>query len=326
LLGIYEDNFVEYLREHLGDPIKTTPKNIVCRCPWCETGEDKSHYHLWIGLDSPIFHCFHAGCEQKGTITKLVRFINGADPDKFVNKERVKASIKNKLKFERNIVKPQEIKIPPLNTSLFQYKYRYIQQRLKFANISISNIKGLIFDVNSFIELNQLPIDPTLFRIRDFLHSNFVGFLTENKSVVILRNIDPKSSFRYYKLRVQDSKFLDYYKLPGNKRFSTHIVLAEGIFDIYSEHIFDITGMKSESCLYAAGLSTSYHALVKSIALHESIFRANVHILSDRNVDLDYYKKIKKYNGHIIDTMTVYYNRLGKDFNDTPIDVEKFII
>ena len=325
-VGIYEDEFIEYLRDHLGDPIKTTPKNIVCRCPWCEAGQDKGHYHLWISIEAPIFHCFHAGCEQKGTITKLLRYISGADPDKFVNKELVKANVKKRLEFDRNVIRPTEIKTPPLNENIFQYKYRYIQQRLKFANVSIPSIKGLVFDINAFIAMNDIAVDEQLFRIKDFLQTNFVGFLTEHGSVLILRNIDPQSSFRYYKLRVQSSKFLDYYKLPSTKKFSRDVVLAEGIFDIYAEHIFDTIDMKSQSCLYAAGLSTSYHALIKSIAFHESIFRVNAHILSDRNVDLDYYKKIKHYNKHIIDTITVYYNKMGKDFNDTPVVVEKFII
>ena len=40
----------------------------------------------------------------------------------------------------------------------------------------------------------------------------------------------------------------------------------------------------------------------------------------------NYYKKIKKWNSHIINKMDIYYNRNAKDFGETPISVEKFIL
>lgn len=327
VIGIYRDDFIEYLRSNLGDPIKLTSKNIVCRCPWCELGREKNHYHLWISIEAPIFHCFHAGCEQKGIISKLIKYISGVDKsDKFVDKEKIKLNVKKKIEFDHSDIKLTKIKLPDLKMNVFNYKKQYIKQRLKFTNISIASIKGLIFDVNEFININNISVDPKLFRIKDFLHSNFVGFVTEHQSIVIFRNVDPKSSFRYFKMDIQPSKFLDYYKLLGSMRQSTNVVLAEGIFDIYTEHIFDMLGLKSRSSLYVAALSTSYHSLVKSIAYHEQIFRIDVHILSDRNVELGYYEKMKKYNSHLINSLTVYYNKMGKDFNDTPVVPVKYVI
>ena len=58
MIGIYQDNFIDYLRERLGSEPKITAKNIIVPCPWCEYQEDKDHYHLYIGLDIPIFNCF----------------------------------------------------------------------------------------------------------------------------------------------------------------------------------------------------------------------------------------------------------------------------
>lgn len=326
MVGIYEDSFLEYLRDNLGDPIKLTPKNIVCRCPWCEFGLEKNHYHLWISIDAPIFHCFHGGCEQKGVISKLVRYISGTDTsDKFVDKSKIKSNIKQKIKFDRNVVKPIDVKFPSLKESVFGYKSQYIKQRLKFANVSVPSIKGLVFDINEFLNINNIPIDTKLFRIRDFLHANFVGFVTEHQSVIIFRNVDHKSSFRYFKLEIQPSKYLDYYKLPGAAKNSTNIILAEGIFDIYTEHIFDMLNLKNQTCLYASALSTSYPSLIKSITYHEQIFRSDVHILSDSNIDMKYYEDIKKFNSHIINSLNVYYNKVGKDFNDTPVVIEKYV-
>ena len=119
---------------------------------------------------------------------------------------------------------------------------------------------------------------------------------------------------------------IDYYKISGNNINSNNIVLAEGVFDIFSESIFDSLGIKNNTRLYASALSTSYESLIKSIVFHEQEFKLNVSILSDSNMSLDYYRKIKRFNKHIIDSLSVYYNKSGKDFNVTPINPEKFIL
>jgi len=62
------------------------------------------------------------------------------------------------------------------------------------------------------------------------------------------------------------------------------------------------------------------------LVFNEKIYRINVSVLSDRGIELDYYKKIKRWNSHIIDTMTIYYNRHAKDFGETTVTAEKFIL
>ncbi|MCK5605178.1 hypothetical protein KAR91_25025 [Candidatus Pacearchaeota archaeon] len=327
MIGIYQDNFVDYLKENLGGVVKITHKNIVCRCPWCEVGKERSHYHLWIGLNAPIFKCFGPGCDQKGVVTKVFRKISGDDKtDVFVDKDKVKEYVKQKVAFDRNVFQQIQVSLPELRPDIFKMKYLYIKKRLKFHNVNLSSVKGLVFDVDKFIEMNDIAVDERLFRLRQFLQTNFVGFVSENQSICMFRNIDPTHQFKFFKMDIQPSKFLDYYKLLGGKRFSTNIVLGEGIFDIYTEHIFDSLNLKSEVSTYASGFSVSYEALVKSIVYHEQLFRPDVHIISDNGVHLNYYRKVKRTCSHLINTMSVYYNRMGKDFNDTPCIPEKFII
>ena len=198
-------------------------------------------------------------------------------------------------------------------------KKLYIRKRLKFANIPMGRIRGLVFDVHEFINMNNIQVDQTLFRLRDYLHNNFVGFLTDHGSTVMFRNIDSSQSMKFFKLKVQWQNFLDYYKLPGNSINSSKIVLAEGIFDIFSEHIYNNLNIKQDIKLYASALSSKFIALIQSIVFHEQIFRPDVVILSDRGIDKNYYSKMKYYNKHIINSLSVYYNKTGKDFNDTPV-------
>jgi len=320
-IGIYNDGFIDYLEQNLG-PVKTNPKNIICPCPWCDVGSTTSKSHLWISMHDPIFHCFRGGCNQSGLIHKLTEKIEGNDTSSvYVNQEQVKHFKTEKIKFEKNIYKHKEIILPDLREDQFALKAFYINKRLKFSNIPLTSIKGLVFDIDELIRINNIQLDEKVIRFKDYLQTNFVGFLTENHSCVSLRNIDSKSEFRYYKLNLQPTQLLDYYKLYGNKRDSEHIIMAEGIFDIYTEHIYDVLGLKNKSKTYIAALSTSYAAAIKSVIFNEQVFRPIIHILSDREIKISYYEKIMKYNKHLIKSLHVYYNKTGKDFNDTPINV-----
>ena len=327
MIGIYQDSFEDYLKDKLGDHIKYTSKNIVIPCPWCEYQKTKDHYHMYISLEAPIFHCFHANCEQSGTLRKFLKHLEGHDiSETFVDKKQFEEISRKKQIFidkEEGILK---ISTPKLNRKRFVEKEFYIKRRLKFSNIPTTRIKGLIYDVDKFIEMNNIPVDETLFRLKDYLHSNFVGFLTEHNTTAIFRNIDYKHSMSFFKLKIQQNNFIDYYKLLGNSPLSNKIVLAEGIFDIFSEHIFDTLNIKDDVKLYASALSSKYLSLIQSIIFHDQIFQPEVIILSDRGIDREYYKKIKHFNKHIINKMTVYYNKTGKDFNETPVTPIKFVI
>jgi len=327
MIGIYQDSFIDYLKKKLGDKIKITSKNIVVPCPWCEYQKEKDHYHMYIGLDIPIFHCFYAGCEQSGVLSKLLKKLEGHDiSDVFVDREKIKDITKQRQIFIDKEKEKIKVILPEINKSKYMLKDMYIKKRLKFHNIPSSMIKGLIYDVNSFIDMNKIPVNEVLFRIRDYLESNFVGFLTENNSRVLFRNIDDTHEFRFFKLDIQKTNFLDYYQLPGNNPNSNKIVLAEGIFDIFTEHIFDSINKKNEVKLYASALSSKYLSLIQSIIFYEQIFQPEVIILSDKGVSKEYYKKMKYFNKHIIDNLIVYYNKNAKDFNNTPVIPIKFVL
>lgn len=327
MIGIYQDNFIQYLKDKLGDNIKITTKNIITRCPFCEYDKTKDHYHMYLSLELPIFHCFHASCGEKGTLRKFLIKLEGHDiSESFVDKKQMREIKKNKQIFSNKENNKLNIKLPLLNKSQFRDKDFYIKKRFKFADINNSKVKGLIYDVRQFIEMNQLEVDNSLFRIQDYLQSNFVGFLTENQSTVIFRNIDYRQHMSFFKLKIQETNFLDYYKLNGNSPKSNQIILAEGVFDIFTDYLFDILNIKNKVRLYATALSANFLALIKSIIFYEQLFQPEVIILSDRDVTKEYYKKLKFFNKHIIKKLTIYYNKTGKDFNCTPVNPLKIVI
>jgi len=326
MIGIYQDDFKDYLEETLGH-VKVTSKNLIIPCCWCEYPKEKDHYHLYISLEAPIFHCFKAGCEERGTLKKLLKKIEGHDiSETFIDKEKLEEFKKQRNVFADKDETTYKVILPDLNIKRFPNKELYIKKRLKFSNVLLKDIKGLIFDVEEFINVNELPIYESLFRMKDYLQNNFVGFLTENNTTAIFRNIDSTHTVKFYKMKIQDTRFLDYYRLPGNSPESKKVVLAEGVFDIFSEYMFDRLNIKDNVKIYASALSSAFVGLLQSIVYHEQVFRPDVVILSDRGVNVKYYKKLRDYNSHLFNTLTVYYNKAGKDFNDTPLVPDKQVI
>jgi hypothetical protein len=324
MTGIYNDSFIKYLKKNLGH-VKIRGNSIVVMCPWCEINKTKKHYHLYIYLDYPTFKCFFAGCEKKGHVSQLIKKIEGTDTltKEFIDETKIKRNPKSRSVIEdSSIIK---IKIPELIESKFKLKSLYIKKRLGFAK-DLNSINGLVFDFNEFVKINKLELEESAKKIKYYLHSNFVGFLTENNSILVLRNIDEKQTFKYYKLKIQESILPDYYKIKGGNINTNNVILGEGIFDILTEHIFDKTKLRNETCLYSAVLSSSYNNLIKSIAFHEQLFKMNVCILSDSDIPLESYKKLKFFNSHVINKLIVYYNKGGKDFNVQPLYPEKFIL
>lgn len=326
MVGIYDDAFIDYLKRNLGS-VKVTTKNIVVPCIYCEFPKQKDHYHLHIGLTEPIFHCFHGSCEKSGTIRKLITKIHGHDiSGKFVDKKHFESLTQKKLEKVDKIYK--QFILPPLDIHRFPLKRLYMRKRMKFLDLPMERIDGLIFDIDTFLSENKIWVTDKLAKLIPFLQNNFVGFIMQNGGYLMFRNIDNKSQFRYYKYELQVTPFLDYYMIKGKKPTSTKIVLAEGLFDILTERYFDHCDIGDDIRLYASVGSASYINLMKSLIFHEKVFTPTWVFLSDNGIHLNYFRKIKRKNPYLFlkgDSL-VYYNKNGKDFNDTPVSGEKFII
>lgn len=322
MIGIYQDSFIEFLKKNLNNKVKITNKNIICKCPWCEIDNDnKNHYHCYISLTDPIFKCFHSSCLQKGRISKLIFKIANKDlTDVYVDLSSVKEF---KREPEKKYYKKINLIFPKIDEDRFKLKTFYLKNRLRFSNYPISDIPNLVFNFTEFCELNKLNLDFTTLKLKKFLDDSFVGFVTQNHGMIIFRNINPKSNFLHYKMKIQETFFPDYYKI-NNGINNNRIIICEGIFDALSEFISNVTNLKNESSMYVACLSTNYEMVFKSIVYNENKYKLDVSILSDRNINLDFYKKLRNKNKHIINTLNVYYGN-KKDFGDFPDFTEKFI-
>ena len=322
---IYKQSFVDYLNENLGEA-RFVSNNIVVPCPWCDTNPNRTKDHLYISTEAPVFNCFRADCPVgKGSLPKLVRKLEGYDvSNNFIDNHEFSKIKKSKSLEKKKSSEYKKFNLPELRIGQFPNKELCIKRRLRFS-INVDEVKGLIFDVDNFVNNNNISTDGSFGNIKPFLHSNFIGFTSEHHGYVSFRNIHLDSPFRFYKLHLQKTPFMDYFKLDVNKN-SSMVILAEGIFDIYSEYLFDYLGLKKDCRLYASIQSDSFNTLVKSLAFYEQIFRQDVVILADRNVSIEYFKKLKFFNSHLINSIVVYYNMTGKDFNSSVVSPEKFSI
>jgi len=331
MIGIYQDSFGEFIEEHLGK-YKLTSTNLICKCPWCDYHKKgSSRDHLYIALDKPIFNCFRAGCGKSGTVRKFIKQISGTYiRDKYISEDEMQKIHHNKkINFKDSKLDLfRKFALPDIVQNKFPLKESYLSQRLQYFQFDLENIKGLIFDVKEFIKINDLSnsISKSDIKMLDFLQENFIGFMTENNSMVVFRNIDVFSEFRYYKLNLQYDDLLDYYKITHNIDNSNLIVIGEGIFDIFNEHIFDYLGLRKKAFGYYCALNNRFESLIKSIAFYDNIYKPEVVILSDKNVNLKYYKQMKRRLKNICSEIMVCYNEYGDDFGDTFCSPERIVL
>lgn len=304
--------------------IKQTQKNIVAICPVCGDHPDpnkKGHLYISTNPDFPVYHCFFQDC--KGPIIKLVKDLTGND--KKIIKEigiQDNPQVKNKTtKFKLEKKRSIKFQIPSIEHGSFLNKRFYIKAR---TGKEPEEIGDLIFNFSDFFNRNNLNnirnhyINDNMF---DELHNKFVGFLTKHHTKLICRRTNNDCNFKFMKFDLQCDKFslLDYYNIKGGNPNSDTIVLAEGPFDVLKESSNDTLGIKNSVRLYASGQSFSYSALLKSVCFDEQLFRVKVIILSDRDKDEHYYNKFKYENRHILKSVKIFYNKLGKDFGSPKV-------
>jgi len=332
MIGIYKEEFIERLKDVFGEEnVKITSSNIICPCPYCEYPQKRSHYHLYISLEVPIFNCFRKDCKDGhgfiGKFIKKVFSLNKKEIGKFVDEDKLKYihtdKILTKKEYDKNYIIDDD-------KDRFPYKKIYLKKRLGFIKNDFNDIKGLIFDFKHFLRRNNIsfPKGNKRNHMINFLQDKFIGFLTEHKTMIVCRNIDSFDDFRYYKLFIGNKKtnsFPDYYKIDGNLN-GTGILIGEGIFDIYAQKYFDFIKTDKKIFGYYSALSQNFYGIINSILLYEYVGKFDLIVLSDSNIPIEYYKKFKKERSYLLNSMDVYYNTSGGDFAEMPVIVNKFKI
>ena len=155
----------------------------------------------------------------------------------------------------------------------------------------------------------------------------FIGFMALDNNFITFRNVygdDPR--YRNVRLILDDA--------DSNKKIytiSNDIDLKNPIFDVYiTEGVFDIIGVynnvvpdkHSDTDIFIAANGKS-HLLIFNTLLSMGIVNCNFHIYSDKDVNIEFYRQIKKQNRLLeLNGANIYYNELGKDTGTTKDNIK----
>lgn len=305
--------------------------NIISYCPWCEKKSTKNHGHLYIECNNsnvmPMFHCFK--CEDqnpsKGTLLKLLKQL-GISPQDFIPDEILKSkSLRTSEYYQHNINKNNLI-VEPQNVDRYKAKKQYLHARLGI-DYDINRIPGLILNIREFIRKNNIELREREIYL-EYYEQSFIGFVSSLGTVLILRNIETDSYFRYIKIPLTTNQlfFKDIYvtkQTKVNDKNNT-IILCEGIFDLLvSMNHEELQELKDKSCLCAAIFGCGYHRAILTALDMCKLTAANFIILSDIDKKQGFYYKLKQDPSVL--NMEIYWNKFGKDFGALPIQLSKSI-
>jgi hypothetical protein len=318
------DKIKKFLRSKSGICNSTNDNSeLVCRCFNCETHYKKQKGHLYVKVDNgyPVFNCFK--CESKGTVDTLISKFGG-NPSDFIDGP---IDFKKSFIFSGNSnehrVNTKFLKINNKKTNVsYSNKLDYLNSRLGM-NVNIDSIPGLVLSVKDFIKDNNIVIDNWNSRNIDMYENNFIGFLTNNKNKLILRNCDQTSDFRYAKISLNSNR--DFYGILNKEEYILNpiIVLCEGIFDLLT---FYFSKDSNKKCLkdyiaWCSILGNNYYTTLSIVLDYFCLPKSKVVILSDDNISESRYYSLITHPR--VSGVEVYWNEYGKDFGTLPINPVK---
>ena len=206
-----------------------------------------------------------------------------------------------------------------LKINLDEDTENYLESRLGNINIDPDEI-----NIISNNELNLIWTGSPKYNSERRIPKHSVNFLTYFKKKVVVRLYEPQDIDYFGRYdTIQLSEGSDVYILNNKRIFSEYfkhktIVIAEGIFDILNTY-YNLNMFPKDS-IYVAALNSHIgkaYELSSSIAI---CFNPKIIVLADNDKkDNDYLKCLPR---TLWNNVTIYRNKLGKDFGETKVEGE----
>lgn len=349
---MYDFSIYNELKKHLKVCRLTSSKDeTICRCPYCgDSVKDKSHAHFYIS-NKPPFKYYCQRCNAKGVFNNNVAMklkITDTSVLTYINKCNIEYKKQQNYKYTTDV---QFLSNKRYNYSVNDLTDNYIDKLIYFRDRlgldvnddnynEVLNRYKIILNLTEFLNNNKLShLLSTRFKyesqkqILNDVDKRFIGFMALDNNFITFRNVyDDEPRYRNVRLILDDA--------DSNKKIytiSNDIDLKEPIFNVYiTEGVFDIIGVynnvvpnnHSNTDIFVAANGKS-HLLIFNTLLSMGIVNCNFHIYSDRDVNIDFYKKIKQNNRLLnLNGASIYYNELSKDTGTTKdkIKISKPII
>ena len=326
--GQLSEKVIALVRENF-ELFKETSKDIQIKCPYC--GGSTRHRRkptLYISKypvsGTFVFHCFRASCGVKGTLYQfladfgLLKYLDPHEIASYITPVKSSNQTKQEVK-QRDLIRivREERKLDPV-------KERYVLSRLRLTRLPDFIKRTIVTNLAEIIPYSTYELSD---KLKQYLANNFVGFRSYHRYFVICRNIDARSDFRYFMLRLSNG--IDYYCTSPqmNRMLCTHpgyIVLAEGVFSLLSGYFRLVeSGLLKLNdqvllCSTNGAKVSRYKSAYDFCVYNFGIPDWNVIILSDSDIKPEHYTNLFRQR------VTVCYNRRGNDFADYPCEVEVY--
>lgn len=282
-------------------------REITINCPLCEMQGDPDkgkHMYISLGLDGkpPMFNCFrrtgHSGLLTTHALEQLSHYSQYIDTELMdeIKKQTMVSSIYGRTQAIR------EEKMPLIvnhnkSTEKYTKKIEYISNRIGIPfNIQMVQENKIILGLYDFLEYNHINTLTRDSRIVEELDNNFVGFLTNTNTSIIMRNLYEGGLGRYIKYNVINNAPISYYVIPSDcdlyKPIELHI--AEGTFDILSI-FYNLHNGDRKNKIYAAIGSKAYLNLIRYFLTEMGIVNMTLHIYIDRNIESEILNSIRRW-------------------------------
>lgn len=289
---------LEQLKQYL-TYVSHNSSHWIFRCPFCGDSRDKSHGHLYVAKDKPVFRCVR--CGTAGHYTYLFATVNATD---IVIPESISSGSSSK-----RIHKKQDVSVRHYNYE--DVLVNYINERLGIVDIPE--------------ELNIIPIEEYQRLVKNMAdYSNFnyplynecVPVLSHKGHRIHVRVINNKN-VRYYGYSLVKSP--DCYIIGNSRSYSkykTHntVVFAEGSFDIMNQYIHRFVDTPNDA-VYAASLTHNFDAAARIVRSVSFTYKPNLIVLADNDTKDEYYLNKMRYS-----SVKIYRNKNGKDFGEQSVE------
>ena len=281
--------------------VNNTGVQHLVRCPYCGDSRHANHGHfsIKIDVDDPdtpmMYKCFR--CNEHGVLTSDVLEDLGLSVSA-MDRQNIKLfnrKVAKRNKLTDTCIEQFDLIDYTRDYHRVKYKIDYINERLG-SNYGASDIVALsiIPSILDFFGQNKIKLEsldrsysPQQLR---FIDRNYVGFLSYNKNVIVLRDITGNSSQRYITMTINKNN-LDpngFYSIRNSidllyyHQINVHI--SEGIMDILN--VYDAVNRRDlQNNYYYAVCGFSYTRVIRGIIRMGINTGIILHIYADNDKD-----------------------------------------
>jgi hypothetical protein len=324
------------LLEH-SKPVSTLSELASVRCPLCGDSDNINHAHLYIGVKEYdnehliVYDC--KKCGRQGFVSP--GFLRRLNIDDISIETYLKRSLK-RVAHIKSYGKDDDISktrfLFPKITKGDSKKIEYLSERLQmdFSNNEMIERYKVILNLGSFLNVNKITNPAVSIDKIGLLSEYGVGFLSEDKRSVSIRNMDPGVSYkdRFNIIHLfQGSRHPFMYIPPCNLDVLSpypHIAVSESPFNIICCKNYFFTEDDTSVIYAAAGRKLFSRPITRLIQL-TGFVNGQIHIFADNdnNFNTDWYRfHLSKFLNNY--DITIYLNNAENDFGNMPKKGEKF--